>query len=494
MNLTGAMGCRYLWVDRFCIVQDDDEHVHQQISWMASIYANSHFTIIAAEGPDAEYGIRGIGHGSSLRSFKYDIFRFDDSEEFAVDIEEEKAPWHTRAWTFQERLLSRRCLIFHQQTVKWECKSTIAYETKDKIPNRIRFPDWIGLSLLPYPDTRQYQHLVQNYSEKQLTFSHDVLHAFSAVINAFSRSFPSGFFFALPEFFFDMALLWTVKITVTRRENFPTWSWLGWEGPVKPYGYRCWNAISGLPSDNSYGPSHVCEPMVQWSKRCGECPGVEHCVHDTSGRVFLPVDNSYHKWQEYRIDHNRTPPPGWQLRDNIYVHERLNTEDFRIHPSHKHYHPVPVQDTPLSIEQRSWLPFLYGQVKSAIFQIGISFYQDDKSQSDKSLSFHLENADGEWVGIIESHYSELKHCQEGDECEVVGISYGSSQNWGDDDHPYEMVIRDELGDYRCEKYYEYVNVLWIHWKDGIAYRQGIGRIWRHLWDDHEKREIDIVLG
>ncbi|KAF2677229.1 heterokaryon incompatibility, partial [Lentithecium fluviatile CBS 122367] len=51
----------YLWIDRLCIVQDDTENKQHNISWMASIYANSFFAIVAAQGPDAEYGIREIG-------------------------------------------------------------------------------------------------------------------------------------------------------------------------------------------------------------------------------------------------------------------------------------------------------------------------------------------------------------------------------------------------------------------------------------------------
>lgn len=51
---------RYLWVDRFCICQDDPESKHGQISIMGDIYANAYVTIIAANGWDADHGLRGI--------------------------------------------------------------------------------------------------------------------------------------------------------------------------------------------------------------------------------------------------------------------------------------------------------------------------------------------------------------------------------------------------------------------------------------------------
>lgn len=32
------------------------------------------------------------------------------------------------------------------------------------------------------------------------------------------------------------------------------------------------------------------------------------------------------------------------------------------------------------------------------------------------------------------------------------------------------------GDLRNGVFYEYHNVLWIEWKDGVAYRRGLGRV------------------
>ena len=79
LYLTKAMGERYLWVDRLCIIQNDDEHKVEQLRWMGSIYANSYFTIIAADGQDANYGIRGVGGLSLPRSHKLDILHFSPS-------------------------------------------------------------------------------------------------------------------------------------------------------------------------------------------------------------------------------------------------------------------------------------------------------------------------------------------------------------------------------------------------------------------------------
>ena len=60
IELVGLLGERYLWVDRLCICQDDEETKASQIDIMGDIYGNALVTIIAASGWDANHGLRGI--------------------------------------------------------------------------------------------------------------------------------------------------------------------------------------------------------------------------------------------------------------------------------------------------------------------------------------------------------------------------------------------------------------------------------------------------
>lgn len=87
---------------------------------MASIYMNSYFTIGVTEGTDAENGLRGIKGTSGPRI--YDLYyQFEDLTFFIWEEEEKRSTWHTGAWTFQERAVSRRYMVFYQKTVKWKC-------------------------------------------------------------------------------------------------------------------------------------------------------------------------------------------------------------------------------------------------------------------------------------------------------------------------------------------------------------------------------------
>jgi hypothetical protein len=51
-------------VDALCIVQDDEQSKHIEMSRMDQIYRNAYLTIIAAAGKDANAGLPGV---SSLR-------------------------------------------------------------------------------------------------------------------------------------------------------------------------------------------------------------------------------------------------------------------------------------------------------------------------------------------------------------------------------------------------------------------------------------------
>lgn len=61
ISLVRHLGWNYLWIDRYCINQNDDDDKSEQIGRMGDIYAGSTITIIAAAGDDDEFGLLGVG-------------------------------------------------------------------------------------------------------------------------------------------------------------------------------------------------------------------------------------------------------------------------------------------------------------------------------------------------------------------------------------------------------------------------------------------------
>jgi len=103
---------RYLWVDRYCIDQQQEKERTHQIGKMDLIYMNAELTIIAAAGSDPHYGLPGVGYQKRKPQFLTRCARIGNhfliTTADAPTAATQRSTWNTRGWTFQEALLSRR--------------------------------------------------------------------------------------------------------------------------------------------------------------------------------------------------------------------------------------------------------------------------------------------------------------------------------------------------------------------------------------------------
>ncbi|KAE9368275.1 HET-domain-containing protein, partial [Stipitochalara longipes BDJ] len=65
------LGLPYLWVDRYCIPQDNLNEKLCQIGKMDQIYSNSALTIIAAAGDNPKHGFPGVNGTPRTNEFNY---------------------------------------------------------------------------------------------------------------------------------------------------------------------------------------------------------------------------------------------------------------------------------------------------------------------------------------------------------------------------------------------------------------------------------------
>ncbi|KAF2191151.1 HET-domain-containing protein, partial [Zopfia rhizophila CBS 207.26] len=251
IDLVNSMGERYLWVDELCIIQDDLEHKHTQIGFMDNIYRNSLLTIVALSGYNANAGLPGSRwiHQSSRTEQVEDIRIKAVAPRLSWVIGE--TPYEKRGWTFQERLLSQRCLIFTNNHLYFQCPSTMCswdepdggYHLDAQILNPLWYlwsrRDRVGQDcLVPWNYGLQtYQSLVGRYSGRELTFDEDILHAFCGISEALRKQCGGDLISGLPRAVLDGALLWLPGKPLLRRifkkqPRIPSWSWAGWIGPV----------------------------------------------------------------------------------------------------------------------------------------------------------------------------------------------------------------------------------------------------------------------
>lgn len=263
IDVVKAIGERYLWVDALCIVQDvDDDEKHHQIAAMDWLYSKAVLTVVAADGLTSMDGLRGVREGS--RSIQQDFVQISDEIRLLTPIQVpqdlDTTMWNSRAWTFQERLLSKRLLIFKSGQMTWHCRGAIAHEDMPAVDTGVPYKPlrWLSLekqylasdgkidgSIMIFPDQsthiirsetfKQYAKLLSQYTHRQMTNDGDILNALGGLLHIFRQFFKFPMRYGLPEILFDVALLWqpAEKLVPRRTGKFPSWSWAGWKGRVR---------------------------------------------------------------------------------------------------------------------------------------------------------------------------------------------------------------------------------------------------------------------
>lgn len=265
--LSKRLGFRYIWVDALCIVQDDSQADKQaHLERMDAVYNCSTLTIAAASGEHGHVGLLGISvprqnpqfvriiHGRQLASMSRSFSQLENSKSLV---------WNSRGWTFQEKILAKRLLLFTDSQVYYRCSESIwteevRMETQrlsssiEARPQKYRWgPDRPHLSydiktefikfIFPYlnvddpwgylglfPD---YIAAVREYSQRSLTSQDDILRAIGGVFSTMEKSM-GKFQHGLPEAHFLQSLLWYPEpgsIHMQGSQALPSWSWAGWE-------------------------------------------------------------------------------------------------------------------------------------------------------------------------------------------------------------------------------------------------------------------------
>ncbi|KAK3322824.1 heterokaryon incompatibility protein-domain-containing protein [Apodospora peruviana] len=237
------IGESYLWVDAICITQDSTRDLKIQILRMRHIYSAAKCTIVVASAASADMGLLGSPPVSGNPC----------TSENALDSFLETTPWNTRAWCYQEKVLSHRAIIFTSNGIYMQCQqgtynaSTGVQLTARGSPSQQQPPDnptltrynTIGgmLSVPPNRDLESYLSAVEYYSARKLTSQSDKLNAFQGIFQRFRGSLDgksSAFLYGMPVDGFDQVVCFRLgkHSPQSRNKTFPSWSWLGWDEPV----------------------------------------------------------------------------------------------------------------------------------------------------------------------------------------------------------------------------------------------------------------------
>lgn len=158
-------------------------------------------TIIAAAGESSSYGLPGVGQRSRTIPNNFTLngttWRYKPMS-FKSHVGASK--WSTRGWTYQEAVFSRRCVIFADDQVFYQCGCmtcaeeliqdfAICERTVFPIFERILYKDSDIDTYLPR--SWRFMTNLEAYSKRELTYDSDVLSAMEGVFGFYAQLEPS---------------------------------------------------------------------------------------------------------------------------------------------------------------------------------------------------------------------------------------------------------------------------------------------------------------
>ncbi|OAX35137.1 HET-domain-containing protein [Rhizopogon vinicolor AM-OR11-026] len=249
IQLIRQLGERYLWIDALCIVQDDPEDKAVQIRVMELIYGSSVFTIFAVGCTSARDPLPGVRPGT--RDPQQQITKIQGLHLAIPNSLNEviaRSAWNQRGWTYQEVMLSRRCIFITAYQVYFECKEDQWCEGAVAEPvghSRTTIHGGrVGreFARVHQSDSRayfqDYNNIIHTITQRRLTVESDIVDAITALLSALTKGYKvaddidKAFRFGMPLVDLAVALLWqpTANASHSRRASWPSWSWAGWRG------------------------------------------------------------------------------------------------------------------------------------------------------------------------------------------------------------------------------------------------------------------------
>jgi hypothetical protein len=234
---------QFLWVDSLCIVQDGPPaSVSQQLNQMANIYHRATWTLVAATGDSASYGLAGVSYARRPRQFPLELYNGFELVGSVPSLDKylSKTTWAMRGWTYQEHVASRKLLFFTDYGLYLKGYSGVRNEFGRAEGEGTRYsPEELGLKI------------IEEFSKKSLTLPSDVLRATAGILETL---YEDGLYHGMPLAEFDSVIRWMpTQSSHARRVSmkgatFPTWSWSSSSSPVVfpcrqqvPYSVAYWS-------------------------------------------------------------------------------------------------------------------------------------------------------------------------------------------------------------------------------------------------------------
>ena len=474
IQLVANLGEKYIWVDSLCICQDEVENKTSQIMNMGNIYSQALLTIIAATGSNANAGLPGVRAFSRNSAQRTECIQGMILANELPPIKDVigQSYWNKRAWTYQEKELSSRCLIFCKTHIFFQCNRTVSKEDSGLRDHAIGGGLALRIRGERQPIWNSYRRAVVKYTKRTMSDESDAVNAFQGIASLLQPAFKGDFLFGLPETELDIALLWQPTSLICRRVNpetkeplFPSWSWAGWIGEV------AYQWTRHQVDDHS---------RVEW--QCTESKGgnIRFC---TSNELRAPKYGDHDRW-ECISDDRGTP----------YYYQPNNPDIWCLHPvapKHKRSNYMLIQPGSHRLIFRAYTAcfrtpsICRTSLRDRLAEEGANLWRQKIFDLDGFLAGMID-VPAQLIGTLKGEHQEFvclsrrrynqhddEPCPEGPEDEFKNIPHRVTL------YPYYNSAEAIGGEFDHRRYNRYkpwplYNVMMIGWDNGVATRIAVG--------------------
>lgn len=301
ISVTKTVGLQYLWIDSMCLLDKDQgteeaKDYHHGLDNMDRIYEGARLTICAADHDSADGHLSALVGNDKIRKNALTgqtLRQLPGGQQWGlirgVYSRLRETRYMNRGWTYQELVLSHRCLVFVDGMAYFRCRTSFYSEDTfwedddDNEPSPAISTTSDETPFLPQLDADRanddpwawYRESLQNFSWRAVRNDSDTIDAFTGILNRVTQSVDGSTLAGMPEAMLDMALIWYHRPDIARglestngrihrvKDN-PSWSWAAWRNvPVstwvpgkKPRDRRQWLENHGSTIEMWHSDDH----------------------------------------------------------------------------------------------------------------------------------------------------------------------------------------------------------------------------------------------
>lgn len=325
-------------------------------------------------------------------------------------------------------MLSRRCLLFVNGRIYYQCRRTTFCEDMEMPRNNGWSLDSIDMPTRIFREKPfvQFTSAVELYTRREMTNPNDILNAFEGVELVLEKRIGANIYYGALETMLDSSLIWESTKRLFRRPGFPSWSWSGWVGEVQ------WKYT---------------EPVQSWIEwHADQAIGIHTFPRQAHDRIPPPLPRRDHQRPVSRHNLSTTIP---------LLHFRTVTAHFQLTS------PALIHKAVISpLRKRLTGPSALSTVRPAPADPGL-------------IRAGIADRNGLWCGTIDLDVAWMHRV--GTPLQFLIMSRVS--RFTDDELSiWEGTLPDDTEDLLSGRNYGVYNVMLVTKQDGIYHREGLGRI------------------